>query len=249
MGAIWLGRAQEMDDYDIARVAHEAGVSEDHIHAILDVECKGEGFDKRRRPAMLRERHIFYREIHPDFREEAVRRGLATPKWVRDYPVDSYPWLVEAYQLDANAALRSCSWGLGQIMGFNHRVVGYDTVVAMVRAFADDEANQLEAVKNFLVNNDLIDDLLAERWNVVAGTYNGPRYKVNNYHVRLKERYEWWKKKPDTPWTPALAREEEETARDDPSYGDPNTLPKPPGGSIFQLLFRAIGNLFGGTTK
>jgi hypothetical protein len=38
--------------------------------------------------------------------------------------VGSYPRLAQAIAIDRPAALRSASWGLGQIMGFNHELAG-----------------------------------------------------------------------------------------------------------------------------
>jgi hypothetical protein len=38
-------------------------------------------------------------------------------------------------QLDEEAALRSTSWGLGQTMGFNAGMVGYDSIDAMIADF------------------------------------------------------------------------------------------------------------------
>lgn len=93
-------------------------------------------------PKMLFEPHRFWIELgEGPKRIAAAEQGLAYPKGgEKPYPADSYPRLALAIRIDANAALRACSWGLGQIMGFNHRAAGFASPGDMVAAFCDDEA-------------------------------------------------------------------------------------------------------------
>lgn len=209
---LWLGEALRIDDYDLPRIGHKIGVGEDEIHAVLDVESRGKGFDSQGRVIMLFEPHIFWRELAPKDRPEAQRLGLAYPKWRRNYPKDSYPRLKAAMKINATAALKACSWGLGQIMGFNHKLAGYNSVQAMVKAFAKDEANQLEAMIDFIKNTGLADELKAHDWRGFARGYNGVSYAKNNYHNRLANAYAKWAKIKDTLWTPASAEKEEQLA-------------------------------------
>ena len=59
----FFGRAERLQDADLPRIGSKVGVGEDEIHAILDVEALGKGYDRYGRPTMLREPHIFYREL------------------------------------------------------------------------------------------------------------------------------------------------------------------------------------------
>jgi hypothetical protein len=47
--------------------------------------------------------------------------------------------LAKAVQLDRTAALKSTSWGLGQVMGFNYDKAGYDSVESMVQKSMESE--------------------------------------------------------------------------------------------------------------
>jgi hypothetical protein len=221
------GRAKRLDDIDLPRIGHRIGVGEDEIHAFMEVESRGSGFDKQGRPAMLFEPHVFYRELSGSKRDRAVREGLAYADWrPGKYPADSYPRLKAAMAIDETAALRSASWGLGQILGTNHRDAGYATPQAMVRAFMEDEEDHLEAMVRFLQTNRLDDDLKAHRWVDLARGYNGPQHAKHDYAGRLARAYAKWRRIKDTPWMPDMAATEtEEHERDLP---DPPPVPVEP---------------------
>jgi len=215
MSLPWQGGKQEkLTDYDIPRIGHTIDVGEDEVHAVLDVESKGNGFDKHG-VIRLFEEHVFYRQLPKALRREAVKKGLAYPKWRRNYK-NNYTRFLKAYKFHSEAALMACSWGLGQVMGFNYRVAGYSTVEQMVEVFTVSEAYQLEAMIEFIKSNNLDDELRNHDWSGFARGYNGKGYKRNRYDERLRARYNWWRSKPDTPWSPEAAKREEINSRPDP---------------------------------
>jgi hypothetical protein len=199
------GAAKRLDDIDLPRIASKIGCGEDELHAFMDVEAAGSGFASAGRPKMLFEPHVFYRNLTGAKRNQAVQAGLAYAKWrAGNYPRDSYPRLIKAMVIDEAAALKSASWGLGQILGENHKAVGYATPQAMVKAFMDDEEAHVAAIIEFLIANNIADDLAAHRWAVVARVYNGPGYRTHNYDGRMAAAYAKWAKIKDTPWTPGM---------------------------------------------
>lgn len=207
--ANFRGRAKRLDDVDLPRIGATINVGEDHIHAVLDVESRGSGFDTLGRPTLLFEPHIFWRELGPGKeRDTAVRLGLAYPTWRRDYPRDSYPRLKAAIEINETAALRSASWGLGQVMGFNHEAAGWPTVQAFVAAMCDDEENHLRAMINFIRSKRLDDEIRRRDWRGFALGYNGTGYEKNDYHNRLARAYARWHGVKDTPWNRADAAAE-----------------------------------------
>jgi N-acetylmuramidase len=194
------GKAKRIEDIDLPLIGRLIGVGEDEVHAILDVESAGSGFDRQGRPKMLFEPHIFWRELGPGpKRDEAARQGLAYPKWKRDYPADSYPRLEKAMAIDRNAALRSASWGLPQIMGFNCKLAGYPTAKAMVEAFLDDEDTHLRAMINFIKATGLDDELRRHDWAGFARGYNGAGFAKNGYDRKLAQAFAKWQRIKDTP--------------------------------------------------
>jgi len=194
------GNAKRLDDIDLPLIGRQIGVGEDEIHALLDVESAGAGFDKQGRPKMLFEPHVFWRELGPGARrDKAAEAGLAYPKWRRNYPADSYPRLIEAMKIDEEAALRSASWGLAQIMGFNARTVGYATAKDMVLAFMEDEEAHLRAMVLFILKNGLADHLRMHNWKAFARGYNGVGFAKNGYDWKLAQAFARWQKIKDTP--------------------------------------------------
>lgn len=79
---------------------------------------------------MLFEPHCFYKNFTDlAARVRAVAAGLAyKSRGEQRYPKDSYPRLVEAMKIDDTAALKSASLGLGQILGDNFAMVGFDAM-------------------------------------------------------------------------------------------------------------------------
>lgn len=135
MDMTFKGFARRLDDLDLPRLGASIGVGRDEIHAFLHVETSGHGFDAQGRPVILFEPHVFYRNLAGAARAKAVAAGLAYAKWgEKPYPRDSYPRLKAACAIDETAALRSASWGLGQVLGENFRAAGFPTVQAMVEA-------------------------------------------------------------------------------------------------------------------
>lgn len=196
------GKAKKLDDIDLPTVAATIGVGEDEIHAVLEVETRGGGFDSKGRPKMLFEPHIFYRLLGEGARrDEAVALGLAYRKWGQaPYPRDSYARLESAMELDPGIALQSASWGLGQIMGFNASAAGYPSAKAMVADFLDDEENHLSAMVQFIVTNGLDDELRRHDWKGFARGYNGPGYAKHGYHTKLASAFRKWSGIKDTPF-------------------------------------------------
>jgi hypothetical protein len=221
------GRAKRLDDIDLPAIGYRIGVGEDEIHAVLEVESRGSGFDPQGRPAMLFEPHVFWRELgNIAKRKEAVRLDIAYPKWgEKKYPIDSYPRLRMAMAIDETAALRSASWGLGQVMGFNFAAAGFSSPQAMVRAFMDDEETHLSAMVNFIKTARLDDELRARNWSGFARGYNGEGYAKHGYHTRLSAAFARWQKIKDTPWSPAMSAAE--TQARDPVAGHVVFFPEP----------------------
>ncbi len=227
MTVTFAGRAKRIEDIDLPRIGHEIGVGEDEIHAVMDVEAAGSGFDAQGRVKALYEPHIAWRLSKGATRDALVRAGLAYQSWgAKPYPKDSYPRILAAMAIDEDIALQATSWGLGQIMGFNHAAAGYKSAGAMVEDFADDEDNHLEAMIRFIVTNGLDDEIRRHDWAGFARGYNGAGYKKNRYDEKLAAAFAKWRKIKDTPWSPGV--------------GEPAPVPVPKGGIIYPTAPAAV---------
>lgn len=202
------GAGTLLDDLDLPRIGATIGVGEDELHAFMEVESRGGGFDALGRPKILFEPHKFHLHLPSELRSVAVEAGLAAPRWgAIPYGKESeqYGRLERAMRIDEEAALKSCSWGAFQIMGENHKMVGYSTVQDMVRAFMDDEEHHLAAAVAFIQASGIDDDLRNHRWAVVARVYNGPGYRKNRYDEKMAKAFARWRGIKDTPWAPGEA--------------------------------------------
>jgi hypothetical protein len=200
----YKGAAKRIEDIDLPRIGALIGCGEDELHAIMEVEAAGSGFDRQGRVKMLFEPHVFYRNLTGAKQNRAVLEGLAYAGWKQGaYPPDSYPKFLRACLIDETAAVKACSWGLGQILGENYKAAGFDTPQAMVEAFADDEDKHLEAMVRFIKANKLDDDLRRHDWAGFARGYNGAQYAKHGYHTRLAAAYAKWARIKDTPYDPA----------------------------------------------
>ena len=192
----FVGTATKLQDGDIDDVAQSLGIETAVLKSVLAVETGGSGYDKANRPKALFERHYFYRFLNsqPEKQQQAVEAGLAYPKYgEKPYPKGSdavYAEIQAACNIDEEAALKSVSWGLGQIMGSNFSIVGCASVREMVDQAMESEKNQLQQMANFIRKNGLADELQNKDWAGFAKRYNGPAYQTNQYDVKLAAAYE-----------------------------------------------------------
>ena len=87
-------------------------------------------------------------------------------------------------------ALRSASWGLGQVMGFNAIASGFTSAADMAGQMAESEAAQLAGMVGFIRSERLDAKLKAHDWTGFARKYNGPTFWQHQYDVKLKAAFE-----------------------------------------------------------
>lgn len=186
----------ELSDDDIETAARQYNLEVAAIKAVIDVESRGEGFLKDNRPKILFEGHIMWRYLKKKGMnpEDYVKdnEDILYPKWTKKYykgGTREYDRLNRAKLIDEETAYMSTSWGLFQIMGFNYKVCGFDTVAAYVEAQEESEKNQLEAFLKFLEGNNIMDSLRQKDWQQFAKRYNGPSYAKNQYDYKLEVAY------------------------------------------------------------
>lgn len=188
---------------DIIAVANDLNIEPAALKAVIDVEAAGEGFDKQGRPTILFEPHIFWDELgkihYYTKRTELAKKhkGLLSQKWDKSlYRIggSSHDKLKIGADLHWEAAHKSASWGLGQIMGFNAQKIGYATLKDFIDDMYESEAKQLKAMGMFLKANGLISKLQRHDWAGFARGYNGSAYAKNQYDVKLAAAYNLAKK-------------------------------------------------------
>ena len=177
-----------LTDDDFARAAEALGCDVAAIKAVCQVEAPRGGFLPDGQVTILFERHKFWQLTQG-------RHGLSdisNPK-AGGYGAagqHQHDKLARAVALDRDAALKSCSWGKFQIMGFNHEAAGHPTLQGFINAMHESEGAQLDAFVAFIRNDPRMHRALRERdWSEFARLYNGPAYAEHGYHTRMATAY------------------------------------------------------------
>ena len=185
MPIAFQGEGQVLDADGVAAACDLLRVHAAELWAVLSVETRGCGYLLDRRPLILFERHYFSRLTKRKF--DATAPDISNPQWGGYLGgVREYDRLARAIKLDRAAALRSASWGLGQVMGDNFKAAGFTDVEPLVTAFVGAENAQLAGMACFIaaIGADL--HLRAHNWPAFAAAYNGPAYAQNSYDERLR---------------------------------------------------------------
>lgn len=206
---------KKLTNTQIREIASENGLEYGVIKAIHKVESNGNGFLADGQPKILFERHHFYRQLtklgfvtlanQMSQIDPSLCHPRPTPKGgYGDEPIQ-HTRLKNAQKLllkarpdaDENlqaiireCALKACSWGLGQIMGFNHKLAGFDSLQAFINAMYQDEQAQLQAMIGFLKSAGLEKAMKNKDWRAIAKGYNGVAYEKFGYHNKLARAYQ-----------------------------------------------------------
>lgn len=189
----------------IRDLANRLGLEPALLKAVQLVEAAGrDGFLADGRPQILFEGHIMYKEFHKKFPDRDLaylRKRYSTiffPKWDKSKylgGVHEYKRLELAKEIDEECALKSASWGMFQIMGFNHKICGCQDVYDFVHKVSESHEKQLELMYYFMHNSGCLKELKAKDWAGFARKYNGPGYAQNAYDQKLRNAYENFKDK------------------------------------------------------
>ena len=166
--------------------ADSLGIAPELIQAVARVESNGNI------SAFLFEPHIFSRLTNHKYDE--TRPDISYPKWDKTKyhkrKEDRLAQFGAAVFLEPLKAYESASWGIFQIMGFHYRLLGYSSALAMVDDLQKSVAANIDAFGKIVRDMGLIDTLRNKDWEKFAKRYNGPGYKLNNYHIKMQNEYE-----------------------------------------------------------
>jgi len=190
MSLTFRGTALPLDNEGLNHVVDILGVKAPELWAVLTVETRGCGFLPDRRPCILFERHIFSRETNHAFDDHNPDISNPRPGGYGASGAHQYNRLEAALVLDRRAALRSTSWGIGQLMGFNAEIAGYPDVDAMVTDMQHSESRQLIGMAGEISYNKLDRALRKHDWTAFARGYNGQAYSRNSYDKKLADAYQ-----------------------------------------------------------
>ncbi|RBO94938.1 putative peptidoglycan binding protein [Pseudochrobactrum asaccharolyticum] len=180
----------------ISEIAKLRGISAPALAAVVEVESNGIAFakvDGRDVPLIRIEGHYFDRLVPAKKQKQARDAGLASPKVgaVKNpkNQLDRYRMLQRMCDIDQAAAIMSCSWGVGQVMGVLWKKLGFSSTDDFRIFVMSSLKNQIEVMVRFIEFSGLIDELKRLDWAGFARVYNGPGYKANAYDTKMANAY------------------------------------------------------------
>ena len=191
-----LGSLSQMLDFEAAAAV-----------AVLYTESSGSGFASDGRMIIRFENHVFWRRwgkqnpdtFHRHFSFDDKKswkghrfRAQGDGTWAAFHGKQSREWQVLEFArgLDEPAALSSISMGAPQIMGFNHALIGYETVLEMFDQLRGDVRFHILGLFDFIKGpgccSPMIDALRRRSFEDFAARYNGPG-QADVYGHRIAE--------------------------------------------------------------
>ena len=154
---------KKLNEIEQRELAELYGIPLAAMKAIIEVECKSSGFNSDGTPVILYERHKFYEGLR------AINWITKAREWSQKYPDLCNPYaggygkyseqhkkLARAAELNRVVALESCSWGLGQVMGYHWKSLGYTNLQEFVNYMYKSEYCQLDAMCRFIEVNKVL---------------------------------------------------------------------------------------------
>lgn len=189
-----------LTEHDFVLAATEINCEVSAIMAVARVEAGGRtGFDGNR-PIIRYELHKFHRvtghlydTTHPYLSQPTLSAGSPyhTGRQSNEWSLVFNAMILRKAQRVRRHedAWWSTSWGMFQVMGFNHSDVGWASLPEFVAAMCASEANQLRAFIGFCRHNNLLGYIRNHEWANFANAYNGGDYAVNHYDTNMATHY------------------------------------------------------------
>lgn len=190
---------KKLTTQQIESQAKALGISVPALRAVIEVEAKGSGFNADNTPVILFERHVFRQRLIANGKSQTATTAMRERPDLCNTTAGSYGLysaqhgrLNAASKYHRDSALESASWGLGQVMGYHWKALGYTSLQSFINAMYKDEASQLDAMCRYIKVNGLVKALQGKDWKAFARGYNGPAYAKNQYDVKLAAAYKKW---------------------------------------------------------
>jgi len=175
-----------------SEVAAKFGIEKAVLLAFIEVETGGKGFDTKTGKLMIQFEPAWMKRLSP---------YTPSGKWsVNKVDVQSKEWEAfnDAFSKDKDSAMKATSIGLGQIMGFHYKILGFKTVGDMWDDAKKGIENQIVQIVKFINSNPKLKKAIQEKdWFTIASIYNGSgflqlakRLGREPYNISMKKAYD-----------------------------------------------------------
>jgi hypothetical protein len=198
---------------DFDRLAADLGIEAAALHAVAAAEVGSLPPPPIGLPVIRFEVHSILRMSNEDLSSVIELRDAPTAwhadaHWYKNDPdaewervhsgsqADEWGALAATSGIDPTSAMKCASYGVGQLMGWHYKTLGYETVQEMVADALLGPSSQFDQWGKFFKNkNDgaLLDSMRNLEWREFARVYNGPG-QVDYYGAALDKHYNKAKK-------------------------------------------------------
>jgi hypothetical protein len=173
------------------KVAADFGFEDSVMLAFIQVETGGRGFDQKTGKIIIQFEPSWFKKKAP-----YAPSGLWSVNKV-DVQEKEWPAFNNAFKLNPDAAMKSTSIGLGQIMGFHYERLGFETVGDMWDHAKESLENQIWQIAKFIdTDRNLKNAIKNKDWFTIAKIYNGAgfmeiarKYKREPYNISMEKAY------------------------------------------------------------
>ncbi|PSJ50516.1 N-acetylmuramidase domain-containing protein, partial [Pseudaminobacter soli (ex Li et al. 2025)] len=176
--------------------ATRLAIEEAMLFAVIEIESDGRTFELikgRKEPLIRWEGHYFDQRLTGDERDEARRKGLASPRAgaIKNPASQVKRWqmLTDASRINAQAAYESASYGVGQVMGAHWQKLRFASIDALVAKARESVAGQVEIMVRYIEAFGLVDELQRKDFSAFTRGYNGPAGIKGGYHLLMAKAY------------------------------------------------------------
>ena len=202
-----VGETQGISGDAWIKAANEIGCEVAALKAVVKVESGKNGFLPDGRPKILFEGHVFWKQLtKAGLNPSDYSKGnedILYPSYDRSKykgKEAEYDRLERAKKIGGDnktieeCALKSASWGMFQVMGFNYQSTGCDSVYDMIEKMYKSADAQFELGVAFIKKHQAqVEGLRNKNWRQFARSYNGGGYEKGGYHIKMENAYNSFK--------------------------------------------------------
>jgi hypothetical protein len=177
----------------ITDIAKTIKVSYAAFMAFIEIESNGEGFKKDTGKIVIQFEKSYFKKTYTQW-----RTATANKVWLNNgvgNQQEEWRAFNDAFEVNKDAAMQSCSIGLGQIMGYHYKMLGFKTVGEMwdfakgydpvTKTYNNNrgEYNQVVLMARFIAADSVLLKTLQKPkltiidFDIIAKHYNGFYYK------------------------------------------------------------------------
>lgn len=179
---------KQLTNAQIYEIAIKNGYEYKALKAIIQVESGQHGFSEKTGKIIIQFEPSWFKREYSHWQQD-TKHTLWQSNKVGD---QTQEWAAfnDAFAENADAAMKSTSIGMMQVMGFHYAEIGFKTVGEMWDDAKISEANQVAQAVKWIKTVPALDKALkAKDWDKVAYYYNGAEYEKFHYADRLASAY------------------------------------------------------------